>query len=305
MTKPFAHITKVLMRRWHALARARRSAFAPALAGGALALLGGCIDWHQPLESDRPTIVNYISAVRTANGEIDAQLVAGAPPAGGASPVVIAPIPALILLGGTIQVTASSATPFNKLAVVIPDLDDYWELTLPAATTATDILIVFSQDVPVPVFQMRLAGANGGNYGVYQNAPISMISVGTGDVQVNITWDSRADVDLHVVDPLGEEVYWAHKAAVSGGTLDLDSNAGCGSDGPRAENVFWASGLIAPRGEYLVRVDYWSSCRDVRTNYVVTVNTRGKASQVFTGFFTGPGDGGGKGSGRIITTATY
>lgn len=122
---------------------------------------------------------------------------------------------------------------------------------------------------------------------------------------MNITWDSRADVDLHVLDPLGEEVYWAHKTAVSGGTLDLDSNAGCGSDGPRAENIFWGSGLIAPRGDYVIRVDYWSNCADVKTNYVVTVNTRGKPSQVFTGFFTGNGDGGGKGSGRIITTSTY
>ena len=129
--------------------------------------------------------------------------------------------------------------------------------------------------------------------------------VGTGDVQVNITWDSRADVDLHVVDPLGEELYYGHKTSVSGGQLDLDSNAGCGTDGPRAENIFWASGLIAPRGEYLLRVNYWSACSVARTNYVVTVNTRGKPPQIFTGFFTGPGTGGGKGSGRIIATATY
>ena len=267
--------------------------------------LGGCIEWKQPLETDRPSIANYISAVQASNGTLSAVLATGTPAATGSNPVVTAPIPALVLLGGTIQVTVSSATPFTKLAVVIPDLDDYWELTLPAATTSTPILIVFSQNIPTPVFQMRLAGANGGPYGAYQNAPISVISVGTGDVQVNITWDSPADVDLHVVDPLGEELYWAHKSAVSGGKLDLDSNAACGSDGPRAENIFWTAGLIAPRGDYVVRVDYWSSCSAVKTSYVVTVNTRGKPPQVFTGFFTGSGDGGGKASGRIITTATY
>ena len=46
-------------------------------------------------------------------------------------------------------------------------------------------------------------------------------------------------------------------------------------------------------------------CAAVRTNYAVTVNTRGKLPQVFTGFFTGTGDGGAKASGRIITTTTY
>lgn len=265
----------------------------------------GCFEWEQTLASERPTIVNYVSAVETVTGDAKATLRTGTPPASTGNPVVVAPIPELILLGGTIQVTASSATTFDKLAVFIPDLEDYWELKLPAAVNSVQILIVFSQVVPVPVFQMRLAGGLGATYGAAQTSGISMIAVGTGDVQVNITWDSPADVDLHVVDPLGEEIYWAHKTAVSGGQLDLDSNAGCGSDGPRAENIFWSSGLIAPRGEYVVRVDYWSNCSAVKTNYVVTVNVRGKPPQVFTGSFTGQGDAGGKGSGRLITTATY
>ena len=294
MTKRFGQFVRMHLRLWR-----------PALLTCAVIAANGCIEWDQTLATERPTIANYVSSVRTANGGVTATLKAGAPPTAGTDPVVTAPIPQLILLGGTVQVTASAATPFSKVAVAIPDLDDYWELTLPAATTSQQILIVFSQNVPVPVFQMRLAGANGGTYGAYQTAPISMISVGTGDVQINVTWDSRADVDLHVVDPLGEEVYWAHRTAVSGGQLDLDSNAGCGSDGPRAENIYWASGLIAPHGDYVVRVDYWSNCSDVQTNYVVTINTRGKPPQVYTGVFTGSGDGGGKGSGRIIATATY
>lgn len=277
----------------------------PAISAVALVTTLGCIEWSQPLDSDRPTIANYIAAVSLANSNVTASLKVGAPQGGTGDPVVLAPIPALVLLGGTVQVTASSATPFTKVAVAIPDLEDHWELTLPAPVTSADILINFGQDVPTPVFQMRLAGSSGGPYGSYQSSTISTIAVGTGDVQVNITWDSDADVDLHVMDPIGEEIYWAHKNSVSGGTLDLDSNAGCGSDGPRAENIFWASGLVAPKGEYTIRVDYWSKCQAVKTNYVVTVNVRGKPPQVFTGFFTGPGDGGGKGSGRHITTASY
>ena len=294
-----------MTRQFSKLATLVRWIWRPALTACLVVLPAGCIEWQQSVASERPTIANYIAAVTTLDASIKASLATGTPQTGGGIPIVTAPIPALILLGGTIQVTASSATPFTKIAVVIPDLDDFWELTLPAATTSAQILMVFGQNIPVPVFQVRMAGALGGAYGALQNSPVSIISVGTGDVQVNITWDSRADVDLHVVDPLGEEVYWAHKTAVSGGTLDLDSNARCSSDGPRAENIFWASGLIAPHGDYLVRVDYWSNCADVKTNYVVTVNARGKAPQVLTGFFTGSGDGGGKGSGRIITTMTY
>ena len=294
-----------MTRQFSKLATLVRWIWRPALTLCLLVLPVGCIEWEQSLATERPTIANYISAVTTLDASIRASLATGTPQTGGGVPIVNAPIPALILLGGTIQVTASSATPFTKIAVVIPDLDDFWELTLPAATTSAQILMVFGQSIPVPVFQVRMAGARSDAYGALQNSPVSIISVGTGDVQVNVTWDSRADVDLHVVDPLAEEVYWQHKTAVSGGTLDLDSNAGCSSDGPRAENIFWASGLIAPHGDYVVRADYWSNCAAVKTNHVVTVNARGKPPQVFTGFFTGTGDGGAKGSGRIITTATY
>ena len=108
-----------------------------------------------------------------------------------------------------------------------------------------------------------------------------------------------------MLDPSGAEIYWANKTAVTGGRLDLDSNAGCGSDGPRAENIFWPGGLIAPRGEYSVRVDYWANCGAPSTSYVVTVNVRGLAPQVFSGVLTGQGDGGGKGSGRTIATVAY
>lgn len=270
-----------------------------------LASSSGCIEWKQPTEAEESSIARYISAVETVAGDARAVRVSGAPPAASGGPIVTATIPALVLLGGTIQVTASAALPFTKVVVAVPDVQDYWELTLAAATTSVQVLIVFSQEIPKNVFDVRLGGSNGSAFGVFQQSGVAVISVGTGDVQVNITWDSRADVDLHVIDPSGAEIYWAAKTSATGGQLDLDSNAGCGSDGPRAENIFWASGLVAPRGEYVVRVDYWSNCGEVRTNYVVTVNVRGKAPQVFSGFFTGQGDAGGKGSGRNITTFTY
>ena len=109
-----------------------------------------------------------------------------------------------------------------------------------------------------------------------------------------------SDVDLHVVDPSGEEVYYGHRRSASGGELDLDSNAGCRIDGVRNENITWPIGR-APRGQYIVRVDYWSSCSAQQTNYTVRVISEG-INQTFSGSFTGGGDQGGPGSGRQITT---
>lgn len=263
-----------------------------------------CIEWKQPTAAENATIARYVASVQTADGQSIAVLQPGTP-AAGAGPIVTAPFPALVLLGGTIQLTATSSQPFTKVAVIIPGVNDYWELTLPSATTSQPLLIVFGQDIPRNTFELRLAGSSGGAFGAVQETSVNVITVGTGDVQVNITWDSRADLDLHVLDPQGAEIYWAGRTSPSGGRLDLDSNAGCASDGPRAENIYWATGLVAPHGDYIVRVDNWSSCGVTATNYVVTVNAKGKAPRIFAGKFNDAGDGGSKGSGRSITTFTY
>jgi hypothetical protein len=155
--------------------------------------------------------------------------------------------------------------------------------------------------VPLPEFELLFAVADAsGVVGPFTRLSTNVTQVGTGDVQVTLTWDTDADVDLHVVDPRGEEVYYGNASAASGGELDLDSNAGCSVDGIRNENITWPVGR-APRGVYTVRVDYWSNCGAAQTSYTVRVNNGGSV-QIFTGSFTGSGDNGGAGSGRFITS---
>jgi hypothetical protein len=134
---------------------------------------------------------------------------------------------------------------------------------------------------------------------------VSLTPVGTGDVQVSLAWDAPTDLDLHVVQPGGREIFWGSRTdPATGGTLDLDSNAGCTIDGKNNENVTWQNGR-PPRGQYIVRVDNWSACSQPRSNYVVTINLKGQDTQTFFGFFTDPGDKLAAGSGVEITRFTY
>lgn len=84
--------------------------------------------------------------------------------------------------------------------------------------------------------------------------------LGGGDVQITLLWIGDADIDLHVIDPFGEEIYFAHDTSASGGYLDHDLIPSCGpSTTQPVENVFWPSGG-APRGHYQVAVVYYSRC---------------------------------------------
>jgi hypothetical protein len=83
---------------------------------------------------------------------------------------------------------------------------------------------------------------------------------GTGDVTVRLSWGTEDDLDLHVIDPNGAEIYYSNRTSPSGGQLDRDANPGCGSlTTSPVENVFWARDT-APRGQYTVKVRYYSDC---------------------------------------------
>lgn len=81
---------------------------------------------------------------------------------------------------------------------------------------------------------------------------------GTGDIKVTLLWDFPADLDLHVLQPNGNEIYYSNRRDPStGGQLDTDNtHGGRGS----AENIYWQN---PPHGDYLVSVVYYSEKNNV------------------------------------------
>ncbi|MDX9720130.1 MAG: hypothetical protein RBU37_05255 [Myxococcota bacterium] len=72
------------------------------------------------------------------------------------------------------------------------------------------------------------------------------------DLVVSITWNTdNSDVDLHVIEPSGEECYYAHNVTASGGALTQDVTQGYGP-----EMYVLRS---APKGRYLIRAKYFAS----------------------------------------------
>jgi uncharacterized protein YfaP (DUF2135 family) len=108
-------------------------------------------------------------------------------------------------------------------------------------------------------------------------------TLGTGDVQVTLLWDSVNDLDLWVTDPAGETIYYQHNKSASNGELDVDANPGCSNmTSSPIENIFWPTGG-AQEGAYKVSVQYYKVCQSVaRTPFTIRLLVNGRA-QVFEG----------------------
>jgi hypothetical protein len=277
----------------------------------AVALLAGaCSDGTTSPSEDGASIADLVASASFDGtpGELQTN---GVPRPGGGPSVSVAGN-ATVVNGGTATLTVTAQDPFRKVVVagsapisaLFATVNGFYEVALPISVTSADVLLTFPQSLPSGPFDIFLSAADAdGHMGPMRKFTFNALSVGTGDIQVTVNWDTEADVDLHVVDPGSQEIYWASRTSASGGELDLDSNAACNGDGVSNENITWDSGM-APNGTYTVRVDYWSACQAAETNYTVLINNGGDVS-ITHGTFTGPGDNGGSGSGVLIDTFTF
>ena len=111
------------------------------------------------------------------------------------------------------------------------------------------------------------------------------VEVKVGDPQFTLIWDSNADIDLHVIEPGGKEIYWNDTKGRFGGELDVDNVEGFGP-----ENIYWLKQAAdgsrelgpGPAGEYQWFVNYYGGNRGipVATRWRVRIKHAGRVEVV-------------------------
>ena len=154
----------------------------------------------------------------------------------------------------------------------------------------------------------RGGGAGGDGFGLARfGSPdgtlterIRGVVVKVGDPQFTLLWDTQADLDLHVTEPGGAEIYWVERGQLSpaGGEIDVDNLTGFGP-----ENISWfqrgdegQKGALGagPPGEYQWYVHYYGGMKvagqDVPTRWKVRVKHAGTV-KVYEGTLRRGGSG--------------
>ena len=214
----------------------------------------------------------------------DGQFFRGSVPAGDRGPLVKSVTVSPLVHPGQVARTCSGELDPAATSVALSIDGDvgYWIVpaglpsVLAAGSPTFTAEVSFAATLPLGR-QMFVARAvdGAGNFGAPLAKPLDVTTQGrpSGRLVISLTWDNAADLDLHVIDPRGVEIWKrninsyeppppdmpeAPNTPHPGGILDFDSNASCVGDGRRAENVVYTD--APPSGRFTVRVDTSSLC---------------------------------------------
>jgi uncharacterized protein YfaP (DUF2135 family) len=100
--------------------------------------------------------------------------------------------------------------------------------------------------------------------------------VGAGALRISLAFEADTDLDLHVITPLAQHIFYGQRLA-DGGELDVDQCVTSCGVGAHAENVVFADS--APTGTYQVYVVNYAG----RSAASYTIQVAGLVSTNFSG----------------------
>lgn len=98
-----------------------------------------------------------------------------------------------------------------------------------------------------------------------------------GVLRVSLSWHNYDDLDLHIIEPDGNRIYFSDKKShLTGGQLDVDMNAGGGNTREAVENIVWTDERKIPNGNCKIIVNNYSKREAIDAGYEIQVEYRGE-----------------------------
>ena len=189
-----------------------------------------------------------------------------------------------IISGGSVELPIVADQGFSRIYVVT-EPERYFDIQLPQSTSSTSLILTANtelNDVTETEVSVQVE-TPGAAVSAEKSVTITTLEVGTGELQISVNWDQPTDVDLYLLTPSGDIIFF-NMTSVGDGMLDLDSNANCFIDNVNNENISFGDNA-APPGQYSVFLAYFSDCEVTEpTQYVVTIRAN-NTTETFTGSF--------------------
>lgn len=102
-----------------------------------------------------------------------------------------------------------------------------------------------------------------------------------GEFRASLSWASLNDLDLHMVEPNGNEIYYGNMHSRNRkGRLDLDNTRGGTKDNPALENIYFIKARDMAEGRYKVFVRNFSGSNTNESGFDFEVEFKGEVYQM-------------------------
>ena len=192
------------------------------------------------------------------------------------------------LAGGMNFISVTSSNRYKKFYVGIRGINGFW-FYIPEGYSMNNnqyvytIPLIFTpkyyENITVVIIGVTEDGRNTKEAEAY----IKYIESLSGDLNVNLTFNTPKDVDLHLILPSGERIFYGNRGGnytmPDGSTvkygLDHDSNPACHIDNLNNESIFIPDELITA-GTYTVIVNLYANCNtSYATDWSVVARYKG------------------------------
>lgn len=196
------------------------------------------------------------------------------------------------LSGGMNFITIVSDVRYNRFFIGVQGVEGYWEYVPDAPVNRAEsdggsntyiIPVNYSTTYSSDITMLISGEDESGDITEPYETEITYVESQSGDLNINLTFSNAKDVDLHLIMPSGEHIYYGEPGGtvetadghtVSYG-LDHDSNAACDIDNLNNENIYIPAELIQA-GTYTVIVDMYANCEpSIATSWSVVARYKG------------------------------
>ncbi len=198
------------------------------------------------------------------------------------------------LTGGSNFISITSETQYDRFFVGIEGQNGYVEVQPEEQEISRNVKyyynipITYGSAFSADMTMLIKARKKDGEITQAYSQTIKFIESMEGELTINLTFDQKKDLDLHLITPSGNEISWENRTWTftdeDGNTveygLDHDSNPACYIDGLNNENIVIPEAAIEP-GEYRVYLEMYKNCdRSIGTDLHWRLSVRYKGGFV-------------------------
>lgn len=200
-----------------------------------------------------------------------------------------------ILPGGASIVTIDSNVELKEIYAGVKSIPGYYKLdalkylvTEEASTGYRYVFILLVSQNLLHDFSLNVVVLTDTNTYKGCDSSLKYVEAGTGSLQIGLTFNNAKDIDLYVVEPNKNIIYYGSRRPFLFDAndysdsdydrkmgLDHDSNAGCNIDNLNNENVYFQGNCIQ-KGTYEVWVNMYSNCTpSISTEWAIVATYNG------------------------------